>query len=95
MDEELNKLKEERQKIRLKRSDDEQVFQDLLYDLEQKKEKEIRARIEKDQIRRALMDLEKAKLTSIEQEKKRQLEGLIAEREVLRSKENDLLDQIE
>jgi hypothetical protein len=40
-------------------------LQDLLYELEQRKEKEIRARIEKDQIRRALVDLEKAKLTAV------------------------------
>ena len=40
------------------------------------------------------MDLEKAKLSTIEQEKKRELERLIAEREALRTKENDLLDDI-
>ena len=66
MDDELNKLKDDRHKIRLKRDDDQQAFSDLLHDLESKKEKEIRARIEKDQIRRALMDLEKAKLSTIE-----------------------------
>lgn len=41
------------------------------------------------------MDLEKAKLTTIEQEKKRELERLIAEREALRAKENDLLGDIQ
>lgn len=50
--------------------------------------------MEKDQIRKALMDLEKAKLSTIEQEKKRELERLVAEREALRAKENDLLDDI-
>lgn len=65
LDTEINKLKEERQKIRLKKKEDENVLQDLLYELEQRKEKEIRARIEKDQIRRALVDLEKAKLTAV------------------------------
>jgi hypothetical protein len=66
MDDELNRLKEERQRIRLKKDDDSYAFAELLHDLEAKKEKEVRARIEKDQIRRALMDLEKAKLTTIE-----------------------------
>lgn len=66
MDDELNKLKDDRQKIRLKRDDDQQVFQELLHELEIQKDKEIRTKIEKDQIRRALMDLEKAKLTTIE-----------------------------
>ena len=94
MDEELNKLRDDRMKIRLKKDDDQKAFEELLHDLEQKKEKEIRARVEKEQIRRALMDLEKAKLTTIEQDKKRELERLIAEREALRAKENDLLDDI-
>lgn len=49
-----------------------------------KKEKELRARIEKDNIRRALVDIEKAKLTIVGQEKKKELEKLIAEREILR-----------
>lgn len=77
LDSELNKLKEERMKIRLKKKEDENVLQELLYELEMKKEKEIRARIEKDSIRRALVDLEKAKLTAVGQEKKRELEKLI------------------
>lgn len=63
--------------------------------MELKKEKEIRARVEKDEIRRALMDLEKAKLNTIEQEKKRELERLINEREQLRLKENELMKDIE
>lgn len=41
------------------------------------------------------MDLEKAKLTTIEQERKRELEKLIAEREALRMKENELIKDIE
>lgn len=48
LDSEMNNLKEERMKIRLKKKEDENVLHELLYELEQKKEKEIRARIEKD-----------------------------------------------
>lgn len=66
MEDELKKIKEDRQKIKLKRDDDSLAFQEILHELEIKKEKEIRARVEKDEIRRALMDLEKAKLTTIE-----------------------------
>jgi hypothetical protein len=33
--------------------------------MEKKKEKEVRARIEKDEIKRALVDLEKAKIVSL------------------------------
>lgn len=95
MEDELKKIKEDRQKIKLKRDDDSSAFQEILHELEIKKEKEIRARVEKDEIRRALMDLEKAKLTTIEQEKKRELEKLINEREQLRLRENDLIKDIE
>ncbi|KAL4430115.1 hypothetical protein ABPG74_013562 [Tetrahymena malaccensis] len=95
LDQELNKLKEERMKIRLKKKEDENVLQELLYELEMKKEKEIRARIEKDSIRRALVDLEKAKLSAVGQEKKRELEKLIQEREALRLKEQELVGDIE
>ena len=42
--------------------------------MEKKKEKEIRARIEKDEIKRALVDLEKAKIVTLGQEKKRELD---------------------
>ena len=63
MDEEINKLKEERTKHKLNNAGDEQTLAELMHDLEMKKEREIRGRIEKDQIRRALVDLEKAKLT--------------------------------
>lgn len=52
-----------------------------MHDLEKKKEKEIRAKIEKDQIRRALVDLEKEKITILSQEKKKELENLINDRE--------------
>ena len=47
-------------------------------ELELKKEKELRLRIEKDEIRRALVDLEKAKISTIGQEKKRELEKIKA-----------------
>jgi len=42
-------------------------------DLELKKEKELRARIEKDEIRRTLVSLEKKKLTLMEQDRVKDL----------------------
>lgn len=44
--------------------------------MERKKEEEIRARIEKDEIKRALVDLEKAKIVALGQEKKKELDIL-------------------
>lgn len=58
-------------------------------------DKELRAKIEKDQIRRAIVDVEKGKQTSISQEKKRELEKMVNERENLRVKEIELIDNIE
>lgn len=94
MERELYSLKEERQKIRLKKLQDDGQLEDLLHDLEMKKEKELRARIEKDQIRRALVDLEKTKLSTLEAEKKKELMKLNNERETLRLKEEELMDEI-
>jgi len=48
-------------------------LEELIRELELSNEKELRFRIEKDQIKRALVDLEKAKLVTIGQEKKRDL----------------------
>lgn len=94
MEREVYSLKEERQKIRLKKLQDDGQLEDLLHDLEMKKEKELRARIEKDQIRRALVDLEKTKLSTMEAEKKKELMKLNNERETLRLKEEELMDEI-
>lgn len=46
-------------------------------------------------MRRALVELEKQKLSTIEQDKKRELERLIKEREALRLKENELFADIQ
>lgn len=94
MEKEIYSLKEERQKIRLKKLQDDGQLEDLLHDLELRKEKELRARIEKDQIRRALVDLEKTKLNTLEQDKKKELMKLSNEREMLRLKEEELMEEI-
>ena len=60
---------------------------ELFRDLEAKKEKELRAQIEKEEINRNLKDLDKKQLTAIEREKKKELEKLSVERENLRVKE--------
>ena len=94
MEKELYSLKDERQKIRLKKLQDDGQLEDLLHDLEIRKEKELRTRIEKDQIRRALVDLEKTKLNALEQEKKKELMKLSNERETLRLKEEELMEEM-
>lgn len=94
MEREIYALKEDRQKIRLNKLQNDGQLEDLIHDLELRKEKELRGRIEKDQIRRALVDLEKTKLNTLEQEKKKELMKLSNERETLRLKEEELMEDI-
>jgi hypothetical protein len=60
---------------------------ELLRDLEQRKEKELRAQIEKEEILRNIKDMDQKQLGALDREKKRELEKLAAEREALRVRE--------
>ena len=54
----------------------------------------MRARIEKQQIQQALQEVEKNKITALERDKRRELERLAAEREALRSREEQVIEEI-
>ncbi len=58
-----------------------------MQELDMKRDREIRARQEKQEIQRALQELEKTKFSVLEKEKKRELERLATEREALRLRE--------
>lgn len=90
----INRMKQEKAQFRLKKNEEEEALADLIKEIELKKERDLRARIEKDQIKKDLVDLEKQKLTGLEMEKKAQLETLAAERENLRQKETQLVEDI-
>ena len=60
---------------------------DLLKDLEKWKEKELRAQIEKEEIRRTIKQLDKESLTHADKNKRRELEKLENEWESLRIRE--------
>ena len=94
MQKELEKLKLEKADIRAKKQHEEEILTDLIRETELKKERDIRARIERDQIKKEIATLEKTKLTALEQEKKNQLEKLAADRELLRQKEENLLKEV-
>mmetsp|Transcript_29186 Transcript_29186/g.26579 ORF Transcript_29186/g.26579 Transcript_29186/m.26579 type:complete len:136 (+) Transcript_29186:300-707(+) len=94
MKDELERLKKEKNDIRSIKKKEEEALADLLRDVEMKREKELRARIEKEQIKKEITSLEKTKLTTLEQEKKSQLEKLAAEREALRNKEDMLMNEL-
>ena len=67
---------------------------DLLKDLEQQKERELRAQIEKEEIAHALKNVDKKSLNNLERDKRREIEKLGAERESLRLREHQLIAEI-
>lgn len=67
---------------------------DLVKELEFKKDRELRAKIERDEIQKALKEIERTKVSALERDKRRELERLAAEREHLRLKEEDVIDEI-
>ena len=63
-------------------------------ELDLKREREIRAKVEKQEILKTLQDLERTKITALERDKKRELERLAAEREGLRLREEEVMQEI-
>ena len=63
-------------------------------ELELKKERENRAKLEKQQIAQALQEIEQTKMSAMERDKRRELERLAAEREALRHREEEVIDEI-
>ena len=63
-------------------------------ELDLKREREIRAKVVKQEILKTLQDLERTKITALERDKKRELERLAAEREGLRLREEEVMQEI-
>jgi len=91
----LDRYKEERQKIKLKRIEEEADFMSQLEILEQKKADEIKAKFEKTQIRHAIKNLEKDKIDALQNEKHLELERLEAKRKMMKEDEDKLLREIQ
>jgi len=66
----------------------------LLQELESRKEREVRANIEKQEILREINAADKNALTSLENRKKQELQDLVKQREKVRVREDNLLDEI-
>ena len=66
----------------------------ILRDLGQRKERELKAQIEKEEIARAIKVVDKSELDVLKGQKKRELEQLAREREGVRVKEAGLMDAI-
>jgi hypothetical protein len=91
---ELLEYKNRKQVLRMQQKQDEDAMVELMQELEQRKEKELRARIEKEEIARNIKNLERRQLTDVEIEKRRDLEKLASERENLRMREDQMMDDI-
>jgi len=92
--EELRKLKIRQQKIRAQRNQDEREIRDLMRDLEKRKEVELRARMEREVVKRELRNLDAVQLKSIESERKQEIAQLARESEQLKMREDELMSEV-
>lgn len=96
LSQQISQLQDQKNQMRSQLKDNNlETYQDILYDLEKKKEREIRARIEKEQIQQVLANVDPTKLSVLQQDKKRELEKLLAQREALRIKEQEMIKEME
>ncbi len=67
---------------------------DLMKELETRKDRELQAKVEQAEIQKSLKELERNKISALERDKRRELEKLAAEREGLRLREEEVMDDI-
>lgn len=67
---------------------------DLLNELKSRKDRDIRAQLEQQEIQRALKEIDRDKASALERDKRRELERIAAERENLRYREESVMDEI-
>ena len=91
---ELEGFKRDKNELRLVRLDQDRALADLAKELDLKRERENRARLEKQQIAQALQEIEQTKMSALERDKRRELERLAAEREALRFREEEVVEEI-
>ena len=92
--EELRQLKIKQQKARAKKNQEERELRDLIANLEKKKEKELRHRMEKEMIKRELRNLDAIQLKQIEVDRKEEIAKLARERAALKQREDDLMNEV-
>ena len=81
---ELQVMKKEKDALYHKKQNDEQVMLDLVNELKNRKDRELRAWIEQEEIQKQLKLIERDKISALERDKRRELEKLAAEWENLR-----------
>ncbi|CAD8165584.1 unnamed protein product [Paramecium pentaurelia] len=90
----IDKLKQDRQQMRVVSDQDEHIYSILLQEVELKKEREFQCRIEKEQIRKLINEIDSWKMSVLEEQKKQMLEKLLVEREDLKNKQLQLIEDI-
>ena len=96
MQNDISRIKDEKKSLRMRRQEEEEALVELLREVEHRSDRDLRARIEKDLIRKDIVELEKpgGGFSNEAFEKKRHLEDLLAERELLKQKEQYLIQDI-
>ena len=92
---ELRQLKLRQQKLRAERNKEEREVRETMMALEKRKDRELKIRLEKERVKRELRGMDGAHLKSIEQERKQEIAQLAREREALKRKEDDLINEAE
>lgn len=90
----IQELKNKKHLLRLRDEDTHEEVIDLLKELEKAKEKELRANIDKEEIRQAIKDMDHSALTHADRQKRNELEKLSSERENLRIREQQMIDEV-
>lgn len=80
--------------MRMEDDADDAKIVDLLKELEKAKEKDLRADLDKEEIKQAIKDMDHTALTHTDRVKRRELEKLSNERENLRIREQEMIDDI-
>ena len=69
MKNELGNLKKEKNKLRKDKKEEEENLGNLMREVEMRREREIRARVEKEQIKKSMRDLQNKRLNALERQK--------------------------
>ena len=92
--EELRQLKIKQQKMRAMKTQEEREVRDLMTELEKAKELELRQRMEKEMVKRELRSLDAIQMKQLEQERRAEIAQLARERNALKHREDDLLNEV-
>ncbi|CAI2384337.1 unnamed protein product [Moneuplotes crassus] len=90
----IQEMKNRKHLLRLQEEDTNEEVMELLKELEKAKEKELRAEIDKEEIKQAIKDMDHSALSHADRQKKRELEKLSSERENLRIREQQMIDEV-